>query len=206
MFTHEISYITGGAATGHAKKAIIFIHGRGGSAKGILSLEQHLNVDNTLLLAPSATNGTWYPYSFMAPVAQNQPALDSALALVESVVGDAISAGIAAKSIYFVGFSQGACLTLEYIARNAKRYGGAVAFTGGLIGQTLDETHYNGDFAGTPILITAGDSDPHVPVSRIQESESILKGLGAAVTVEIYPGKPHSISADETYLANKLIF
>jgi len=105
-----------------------------------------------------------------------------------------------------VWFSQGACLTLEYVARYAKRYGGVVAFTGGLIGESVDTVNYQGDFAGTPILITSGDADPHVPLERIEESADLLRQLGAEVTVQIYPGKPHSISADETLLANETVF
>lgn len=206
MFTHQKQFIGTGESAGQAERAVILIHGRGSSAKGILSLQQHLAIEDALLLAPQATNNTWYPYSFMAPVNQNQPALNSALTLVDDVVQEALGSGIPAENIYFAGFSQGACLTLEYTARHAKRYGGVVAFTGGLIGEVLDTSAFRGDFAGTPILITSGDNDPHVPASRIEESREILTALGAEVTVEIYHGKPHSISADETHLANTLIF
>lgn len=206
MFTHQKQFIGTGESAGQAERAVILIHGRGSSAKGILSLQQHLAIEDALLLAPQATNNTWYPYSFMVPVNQNQPALNSALTLVDDVVQEALGSGIPAENIYFAGFSQGACLTLEYTARHAKRYGGVVAFTGGLIGEVLDTSAFRGDFAGTPILITSGDNDPHVPASRIEESWEILTALGAEVTVEIYHGKPHSISADETHLANTLIF
>lgn len=206
MYTHEKQLIQAGKSAAHASKAVVLLHGRGSSAPGILSLARHLQLDDALLLAPQATNNSWYPYSFLAPVAENQPALDSALALVDEAVDEAIKLGIAPTALYFVGFSQGACLALEYIARHAQPYGGVVAFTGGLIGESLNLGNYAGDFGGTPVLITSGDDDPHVPLYRIEESAAVLRELGANITIEIYPGKPHSVSPDETLLANEVVF
>lgn len=206
MYTHEKQIIQAGRLAAHARKAVVLLHGRGSTAQGILSLQRHLQLDNALLLAPQATNNSWYPYSFLTPAADNQPALDSALALVDEAVAETAKLGIPTAQLYLVGFSQGACLALEYVARHAKRYGGIIAFTGGLIGESLDHANYQGDFAGTPILITAGDNDPHVPMYRIEETTATLRALGADVKTAIYPGKPHSISADETSLANELIF
>lgn len=205
MYTHEKRFIQAGKLAAHAKNAVVLLHGRGSTAQGILSLQRHLQLEDALLIAPQATNNSWYPYSFLAPAADNQPALDSALALVDAVVAETAKQGIPAEALYFVGFSQGACLALEYVARHAKRYGGVIAFTGGLIGESIGKSNYNGDFSGTPLLITSGDSDPHVPLHRIEESAATLRELGAVVTTEIYPGKPHSISADETLLANELV-
>jgi len=205
MYTHEKQLLQAGKLAAHAPKAVVLLHGRGSTAQGILSLRQHLEVTDSLLLAPQATNNSWYPYSFLAPVANNQPALDSALNLLDDVVAEAVKYGIPIERLFFIGFSQGACLALEYVARHAKRYGGVVAFTGGLIGASLDRTIYTGDFSGTPILITSGDNDPHVPLSRIEETVTILRNLGAQVKLEVYPGKPHSISADETLLANRFV-
>lgn len=206
MHTHEKHLIRAGKSAAHASKAVVLLHGRGSSAPGILSLAPHLQLGDALLLAPQATNNSWYPYSFLAPVSDNQPALDSALSLVHEAADEALRLGIPASALYFVGFSQGACLALEYIARQARSYGGAVAFTGGLIGESLDLHNYRGDFGSTPVLITSGDADPHVPLHRIEESASVLSNLGANVTLEIYPGKPHSISPDETLLANEVVF
>jgi len=205
-YTHEKQIIQTGKLAAHAKKAVVLLHGRGSTAQGILSIQRHLVLEDALLMAPQATHNSWYPYSFLAPVADNQPALDSALTLVDEVVTETVKLGFPSENLYFVGFSQGACLTLEYISRHAKRYGGVVAFTGGLIGESLTTSNYQGDFGGTPVLITSGDNDPHVPLYRIEESKAVLRELGAVVTTEIYPGKPHSISADETLLANELIF
>ncbi|MCF2502352.1 dienelactone hydrolase family protein [Dyadobacter sp. CY107] len=203
MYTHSKQIIKDGVAIGEAKKAIVMLHGRGGSAEDIISLKRVLNISDMAIYAPKATNNSWYPYSFMAPVAQNQPALDSALALIGQLVADIEADGIAAENIYFAGFSQGACLTLEYTARNAKRYGGIIAFTGGLVGEEMTEESYQGDFAGTPVLIATGDPDPHVPVSRVKESIAILERMNAFVTFAIYPGRQHTISSQEIQLANK---
>ncbi len=205
MYTHEKQFIQAGKSAAHAKKAVVLLHGRGSTAQGIVSLQRHLSLDDAWLLAPQATNNSWYPYSFLAPDASNQPALDSALAVVHAVVEEVLAQGIPSDRIHFVGFSQGACLALEYTARHAERYGSVVAFTGGLIGETLDAARYRGDFGSTPILITTGDPDPHVPLARVEESAALLRERGAAVRVEVYPGKPHSISADETLLANEIL-
>lgn len=205
-YTHHQQIVRREPTTTTAAKAVVMLHGRGSTAEDILSLSQHLSMGEALLVAPQATNNSWYPYSFMAPTVQNQPALDSAVELVGGAVREAVAEGIAYENIYFVGFSQGACLALEYVGRHATRYGGVVAFTGGLVGGELDLANYQGDFGGTPVLITAGDEDPHVPVARIWESKKILVGLGASVHVEIYPGKPHSISITEITLANRRVF
>jgi phospholipase/carboxylesterase len=206
MYKHSKQISIGGIPAANAKAALIMIHGRGASADDIMRLASRLNVKDMALYAPQATNNSWYPYSFMAPVQENEPALSSALDIINQVVEQAIGDGISTDKIYFLGFSQGACLTLEYIARNAKRFGGAVAFTGGLIGEELELKNYTGDFAGTPVLITTGDPDMHVPLSRVNESVDVLKGLNANVTLKVYKGRPHTISFEELGLANEYIF
>jgi phospholipase/carboxylesterase len=206
MYTHDNKYISAGMPVQQAKTALVMLHGRGGTAADIIRLAKLFNLKDAAIYAPQATNNSWYPYSFMVPEVQNQPALDSAIGSIDHLVKQIEADGIGADRIYFLGFSQGACLTLEYIGRNGKRYGGAVAFTGGLIGQELITARYRGDFNGTPILITTGEHDPHVPLSRVEESAEILKGLGANVTLQVYPDKPHSISPDEIELATELVF
>ena len=205
MYTHINQYKTAGAPVATAKGALVMIHGRGGTAANILSLARELNVANFALYAPQATSGSWYPYSFMAPDEQNQPALNSALELIDSLVKQITKDGIPASQIYFIGFSQGACLTLEYITRNAERFGGAIAFTGGLIGEQLTLENYTGDFNSTPVLITTGNPDTHVPLSRVQESVKVLEQHNAKVTLKVYSGRPHTITQEEIDLANALI-
>ena len=205
MYTHSKQIIRAGYSPDDAEQAIIMIHGRGASAANIVTLAEHLNLPRTAILAPQATNNSWYPYSFMAPVEDNQPALNSALKVIDEVIGEIIKNDIALNRIFFLGFSQGACLTLEYTARNAAKYGGIIAFTGGLIGETLNIANYMGDFSQTPFLITTGDPDPHVPLSRVEESIAVLKTMNAQVSSRVYRGKPHSISMEEIELANELI-
>lgn len=205
MYTHDHHIVTAGTALADAKRAFIFLHGRGASAEDILLLSDHFDTTDTALLAPQASNNSWYPYSFIAPAEQNQPALDSALEIVKSLVTAVINAGIPQQEIYFIGFSQGACLTLEYVSRNAAQYGGVVAFTGGLIGKEVNMKNYKGDFKKTPVLITTGDPDPHVPVSRVEVSAGIIRKMNANVSVKIYPGRIHTISQKEIDLARELI-
>lgn len=206
MYQHNKQYITAGKPANQAAAALIMIHGRGGTAANIASLARELNVSDFAIYAPQATNNSWYPYSFMAPEADNQPALDSAIEDISALVKQVEADGIPAEKIYFLGFSQGACLTLDYVSRNAKRYGGVVAYTGGLIGEQVINTRYSGDFAGTPVLITTGNPDPHVPLTRVEESVEVLKRLNADVTLKVYPGRPHTITQQEIDLANSIIF
>ncbi|RZL12856.1 MAG: phospholipase, partial [Hymenobacter sp.] len=186
-----------GQPLGTATKALLLLHGRGGSAADILSLATHLRVGGFALLAPQAPGNSWYRHSFLVPPAQNEPYLSSALAAVGQAVAEALSHGIAPENLYFGGFSQGACLTLEYVARHAARYGGVVAFTGGLIGDRVYLGNYSGDFAGTPIFIGTSDPDFHVPVERVRASTALLTSLGAAVTEKVYPNLGHTISREE---------
>ena len=204
--SHKKNIVTAGVAIEEAKKALIMIHGRGGSAEDILSLATHLQVKDFALLAPQATGNTWYPYSFMVPPVQNEPWLSSALSLLKAVVGDVTEQGIAVENIYFLGFSQGACLTLEFVTRNAQRYGGVTAFTGGLIGDKIYPENYSGDFAGTPVFIGSSNPDTHVPVERVYATSNILKAMHADVTEKVYNNMGHTINQDEIDLVNKLIF
>lgn len=203
---HQKHVVTKGPKLGHAAKVLIMLHGRGAHAADILSLAPYLNVGEFTLLAPQATGNSWYPYSFLAPPNANEPWLSSALSLLGTVVDETTAAGILLNNIYFLGFSQGACLTLEYVTRNADRYGGVVAFTGGLIGDKVYEENYEGDFASTRVFIGTSDPDPHVPVSRVNESVQVLQKMNAAVTEKVYPGMGHTISEDEIQLANSIIF
>jgi phospholipase/carboxylesterase len=190
---HTLDFITGGKELAGSGKALILLHGRGGSAEDIMSLAAALPVGDFALFAPKAAAHSWYPYSFMSPIRQNEPWLTSALHVVKQLVTDINNQGIASENIWFAGFSQGACLTLEYVTRNAMRYGGVAAFTGGLIGDRIYAQHYAGDFGGTPIFIGTSDPDPHVPVTRVRETTGLLLKMNAMVTERIYPGMGHTI-------------
>ncbi|NEU10136.1 phospholipase [Flavihumibacter sp. R14] len=205
MYTHSKDVVRSGVPLKDAKRALIMIHGRGATPESIISLEEHLYLIDTAILAPRAANNSWYPYSFMAPVEDNQPALDSALSVINGLVDDVVAQGIERKNIYFLGFSQGACLALEYVTRHADTYGGMIAFTGGLIGKELEQGNYKGDFNNTPVLITTGDPDPHVPLSRVEESVAILKKMNARVDLKVYRGRVHTIQIEELELANEQV-
>lgn len=203
---HQKNIKTGGRKIEEAKKALIMLHGRGAPAEDILGLANHLAVSDFALFAPQATNYTWYPYSFLVPPRQNEPWLSSALGLLSDLVSDINQAGIGSENIYFTGFSQGACLTLEFITRNARKWGGVAAFTGGLIGDRIYAENYQGDFNGMPIFIGTSDPDPHVPVARVKETTRILTGMNASIQEKIYPDLGHTISGNEITLANKWVF
>jgi phospholipase/carboxylesterase len=203
---HSKDILSAGRSLKEAGKVLIMIHGRGADARNILDLASQLNVADYALMAPQATNHTWYPHSFMAPPEQNEPWLSSALQLLKGVEDDLNEAGFAAEDIYFLGFSQGACLTLEYVARNAKNYGGIAAFTGGLIGDKLYQENYSGNFMGTPVFIATGNPDPHVPTQRVRETVGIIEEMNAEIRLQVYDGRPHTISEDEIKRANAFIF
>jgi phospholipase/carboxylesterase len=202
---HKKEIITAGRKIDNASKALIMIHGRGASAEDILTIAPHLNVNDYALLAPQATNHTWYPYSFLTAPPGNEPWLSSALSLLNDTVND-ISDYIERKNIFLLGFSQGACLALEFAARNASGFGGIVAFTGGLIGDRIYKENYTGDFAFTPIFIGSSDPDPHVPVQRVEETADILSKMNAEVTKKIYKNMGHTIIEDEIKIVNDIVF
>ncbi|WP_020604622.1 alpha/beta hydrolase [Spirosoma spitsbergense] len=203
---HSERIVTGGQPLTTATNVLLMLHGRGGSAQDTLSLAQYLDVADFALLAPQAPGHSWYPHSFLAPPAQNEPALSSALSMLADLVSELESQGISRTKLYLLGFSQGACLTLEFAARHATRYGGIVAFTGGLIGDKVDSGKYAGDFAGTPVFIGTGDTDFHVPVERVRASTALLKSMGASVMEKVYPNRGHTISQDEIEQVNNFIF
>jgi phospholipase/carboxylesterase len=182
--------------------AVILLHGRGATSDDILGLADQFDIPGVSYVAPQAPGNTWYPYSFLAPIEQNEPWLTSALNSVEQAVADL---ALPREKIVIAGFSQGACLASEFVARNAARYGGLIAFTGGLIGPPGAVFRYPGSLAGTPAFLGAGDRDPHVPWKRVQETAKALSELGAAVTLKQYPGLPHTINQDEIAQAKQLI-
>ncbi len=190
----------------NAKKALIMLHGRGADAEDILALAENLNVTDYLLAAPQASGNSWYPNSFLANPKNNEPWLSSALDLIHIIEAGLIKRGIKKEKIYFLGFSQGACLTLEYTARNADQYGGIVAFTGGLIGDKIYTENYKGNFNNIPVFIGTANPDLHVPVERVKATAIILRDMGADVTEKIYPNMGHTINQDEINHVNRLIF
>ena len=194
-----------GAEITRARAVVVLLHGRGASAEDILGLAQEMDHDGIAWLAPQAANHTWYPYSFLAPLEQNEPWLSSALAKIGSLVNLCVSSGVPRERVAVAGFSQGACLASEFVARHPFRYGGLIAFTGGLIGPPGSDLHHQGSLEGTPALFSSGDPDPHVPWSRVEESARELERMGAQVQLVHNPGRPHTILRSEIQIADKLL-
>jgi predicted esterase len=201
----EAPVIEGGSPLGQAKAAVVLLHGRGGSAQDILELGEALNPDGVSLLAPQATGNSWYPNSFMAPLASNEPWLSSALALIDSIVVRCEEASVPISKLAIVGFSQGACLATEYVARHPRQYGVLIAFTGGLIGPPDAELHHDGRLTSTTVLLSSGDPDPHVPWARVERSAEELTAMGAIVHLMRHPGRPHTILSEEIDRARSLM-
>lgn len=203
---HGKNIFSAGKNIRDAGNVLIMLHGRGGSAEDILSLAQYFSLEDYALLAPQATNNTWYPYSFLSPPLQNEPWLSSALSLLKEIVNDIKLQKISEENIYFLGFSQGACLMLEFVTRNAAKFGGVVAFTGGLIGDKIYRENYKGNFNHTPIFIGSSNPDIHVPVERVYATTNVLRELGADVTEKLYDNMGHTINEDEIEMVKRIIF
>lgn len=202
---HRFSIIEQGADFDNAKKAIILLHGRGGSAEDIITLADEFCDDTYYIAAPQATGNTWYPFTFLAPEEKNEPWLSSAIDIVMRLISN-VTKHIPTEKIYIMGFSQGACLSLETAARYPARYGGIAAFSGGLIGHKIDAEKYKGDFAGTKIFIGNSDKDPHIPGERVRESAEMLRTMGADVDLRIYTGMGHTITREEIEEVRNFMF
>jgi len=198
--------VAAGEPLAGARAALLALHGRGASAEGILEpLAAELGRDGLALLAPQARHGTWYPRAFLAPFEENQPWLDSALELLAANVAAIEEAGVPAARIVLFGFSQGACLATEFVARNPRRWGGLVAATGGRIGPPGTAFPSAGDLAGTPVHLSAGDPDPHVPWNRVEESAANLHAMGAEVETLREPGFPHTVHPAALAFAERIV-
>ncbi len=191
---HIVHY---GALLDEAKAAMIMIHGRGASAHDIISLAFEIDLPQVAYLAPQANKNSWYPYSFLSPIEQNEPELSSGLAVIDSIIESLKQKGFTEEQIYLLGFSQGACLSLEYAARNPKKYGGVFALSGGLIGREINPNNYSGSLEESVVFLGCSDVDPHIPLQRVDDTEEIFKKLGANVTKRIYSGMAHTVNEDE---------
>ena len=197
--------LAAGASPADATRAMILLHGRGAPAEDVLGLAGALRLEDTAFFAPQAADYSWYPLSFLAPLEANEPGLSSALARIGELLEELQAQGVPPERTILLGFSQGACLSLEYVARNPRRYGAVIGLSGGLIGPPGTPRDYPGSLEGTPSFLGCSDRDPHIPLERVQESTEVLKRLGASVTERIYPGMPHTVNEDELQHARRLI-
>lgn len=197
--------LTNGAEINQAKAAMILIHGRGATAEDILSLTNEFNRKDIYYIAPQAVNYTWYPNSFLAPVESNEPWLSSALNVIDNLIFELNNEGFESNKIFLLGFSQGACLALEYAARNPKKYGGVFGLSGGVIGPIGTEFIFSGNLEETPVFLGCSDVDFHIPVERVHETETVMKKLNGKVEKRIYPQMGHTINEDEINYINSVL-
>jgi len=202
--THGQRIVEAGQDLRTARAAMILLHGRGASAEDIMTIASEVQQPGWAYLAPQAAGNTWYPNPFTAPLESNEPHLSAAMETIARVV-ERVEARIPAQRVVLLGFSQGACLTLEWAARNARRYGGVVGLSGGLIGPDGTPRDYPGNFDGTPVFLGCSDIDPHIPMRRVVETGEVLKGMGADVTVRFYPGMGHLVSGEELATITELV-
>lgn len=202
---HGQPVLAAGTPLERARVAVVMVHGRGASAESILTLAPLLPMDDVAFLAPQARGGTWYPYGFMSPIERNEPGISSGLGAIGRVVETVASAGIMRERTILLGFSQGACLTSEYLARNAQRHGGLVALSGGVIGPEGTPRNYPGTLDGTPVFLGCSDVDPHIPAARVAESAEVFRTLGGDVDMRLYEGMGHQVNEDELDVARRMI-
>ncbi len=188
-----------------ARAAMILVHGRGASAEDILELAREFPAPGFAYLAPQAAGHEWYPYSFMAPLESNEPGLSSGLTVIASLLSQIAEAGILAERTILLGFSQGACLSLEFAARNARRYGGVVGLSGGLIGPSGTPRDYPGSLENTPVFLGCSDKDFHIPKARVELSAQELQRLGGNVTMRLYPSMGHTVNRDEVRVVQEIV-
>jgi predicted esterase len=184
---------------------MIMVHGRGAGAEDILGLALELHSPTVSFVAPQAAGRVWYPQSFLSPIQSNEPGISSGLALLAAVEGQVREAGMPPDAIFLLGFSQGACLVLEYAARNARRFGGIMGLSGGLIGPEGTPRDYPGRMDGTPVFLGCSDIDPHIPKARVQLTADVFQSLGAHVTTRLYPNLGHAIFDDEIETVQSMI-
>lgn len=194
-----------GPAPGAGNRGLIAVHGRGATAESIATLAPLLGAGDAVVLAPQASGQSWYPFSFLSPIPDNEPGISSGIALLATLVSELESEGIPASRIAIFGFSQGACLTLEFAARHPRRYGALIGFSGGLIGPAGTARNYAGTLDATPVFLGCSDTDAHIPAPRVRETADVLRFMGGLVDMRLYPGMPHTVNDDEIAAAAAII-
>lgn len=194
-----------GATLENARAAVIMIHGRGAGPANILDLVHAIGHPDVAYVAPAASGGTWYPKSFMSPIADNEPGISSGIQVVHGLIDEAVARGIPTERIMLLGFSQGACLASTAAQRRPARYGGVIVLSGGLIGPAGETWSESGSFQSTPAFFGCSDVDGHVPATRVRESAAVYERMGALVTTRIYPGMGHLVNEDEAAFARDLL-
>jgi predicted esterase len=196
---------TAGAQLASARAAMVMVHGRSATAESILSLVQAIDTPGFAYLAPQAAGNTWYPNSFLSPLPSNEPGITSGLAAINDLLKRIADSGVPLERTMLLGFSQGACLSLEFAARNARKYGGVVGLSGGLIGPDDTPRDYPGSFDGTPVFLGCSDVDFHIPAKRVEETARVFREMGAMVTMTLYPGMDHIVNEEEVQKVRRMM-
>ncbi len=194
-----------GADPTDAEAALVMLHGRGASAQSIIGLADELDTTGLTILAPQAGGNVWYPQSFLAPREVNQAGIDAAFAVIDHIIDELAAAGVDREHTVLLGFSQGACLASDYVFYHPGRFGGVIALSGGLIGPPGTEFRPAGDLEGTPVFLGCSDVDPHIPAERVRETHEAFTHAGAAADMQLYPGMPHTVNAEEITRANEIL-
>src|SRR3989449_4451102 len=187
-----------------ARAAMVLLHGRGATAEDIMTLAAEVERPGWAYLAPQAVGNAWYPNPFTAPLESNEPYLSAALDMISKLV-ERVEPTVPAQRIMLLGFSQGACLTLEWAARNARRYGAIAGLSGGLIGPEGTPRDYPGDFDATPVFLGCSDVDPYIQKDGVVEAAEGFKRMGADLTVRLYPGMGHMVGPEEIAIVRGLV-
>ena len=201
----EQSVLAAGELITKAQAGMILMHGRGGTADGILRLARLVFYPGFAYLAPQAAGNAWYPNNFMSPIEMNEPWLSASLQKIGALIERFRAGGIPPERLILLGFSQGACLVTEYAARVPRRYGGVVGLSGGLIGEQIALPETTGSLAGTPILLGCSDEDPFIPIERVGETADVLRGLGGEVDLRIFQGLGHTVNEEELQLVHSIM-
>lgn len=194
-----------GAPLGEGAGVVIMVHGRNARPADIIGLAPHFAQPDFTYLAPGAAGNTWYPFSFMEEIAQNEPGISSGIAVIHGLIGQAEARGVPSERIVLLGFSQGACLGSTAAYRRPARYGGVIVYSGGLIGPPGTTWRAAGSMDATPVFLGCSDTDPHIPRERVRETAEAFERIGAAVTERIYPGMPHTVNEDEVSFTRDLL-
>ncbi|NBF41636.1 MAG: phospholipase [Spirochaetes bacterium] len=194
-----------GADPADAEAALVMLHGRGASAQSIIGLADELDTTGLSILAPEAEGNVWYPQSFLAPREMNQAGIDAAFAVIDGIMDELAAAGVDRARTVLLGFSQGACLASDYVFNHPGRFGGVIALSGGLIGPPGTDFRPAGDLEATPVFLGCSDVDPHIPAERVRETHEAFIHAGAAADMQLYPGMPHTVNAEEIARANDIL-
>lgn len=201
---HGQRVVQAGEPLAKARAAMILLHGRGATAEDIMTVASEVQAPGWTYFAPQAADNAWYPNPFTAPIEENEPYLSAALDMMSRLV-ERVETSVPAQRVILLGFSQGACLMLEWAARHARRYGAIAGLSGGMIGPEGTARDYHGEFDQTPVFLGCSDVDPYIQKHRVIEAAEVFNRMGANVELRLYPGMGHLVSEPEIAILKGLV-